>query len=89
MHDATILLSDADATRARFERVAGLVDGFETPFGLELLATVHWLLRDEPRMDDAALAKAVYAWSERKRQFTREQLRIARQRLELLGWLAN
>ena len=26
-----------------FERVAELVQGFETPFGLELLSTVHWV----------------------------------------------
>ncbi len=32
-------------TRARFDRVADLVAGFETPFGLELLATVHWVVR--------------------------------------------
>jgi len=28
-------------TQARFERVARLIHGFETPYGMELLATVH------------------------------------------------
>jgi hypothetical protein len=37
-----MLANDAD-TRARFARVARLIEGFETPFGMELLATVHWV----------------------------------------------
>ena len=28
-------------TQARFDRVVKLIHGFETPFGMELLATVH------------------------------------------------
>jgi hypothetical protein len=38
----TFLVSDG-ATRIRFERVGKLIEGFETPCGLELLATVHWV----------------------------------------------
>jgi O-acetyl-ADP-ribose deacetylase (regulator of RNase III) len=34
------------STRARFDKVADLVAGFETPFGLELLATVHWVVQE-------------------------------------------
>ena len=30
-------------TKQRFEAVADLISGFETPFGMELLATVHWV----------------------------------------------
>ena len=40
---ARAFLADKARTRGRFERVAELVDGFESPFGLELLATVHWV----------------------------------------------
>ena len=49
--DAEVVLNrpspDALATRQRFERVAELVDGFESSFGLELLSTVHWVLEHE------------------------------------------
>jgi hypothetical protein len=50
----------------RFEWVAGLVKGFETPFGLELLSTVHWTAtRTEARIEKDVVA-ATYAWGERK-----------------------
>ena len=41
--DASAFLQEHPDTRARFERVADLVQGFETSFGLELLSTVHWV----------------------------------------------
>ena len=34
-------------TRERFDRVSDLISGFETPFGMELLSTVHWVARQE------------------------------------------
>jgi hypothetical protein len=34
-------------TRERFDRVSELVEGFESPFGMELLATVHWLFQHD------------------------------------------
>ena len=39
--DANAFLEANALTRERFDRVGRLVEGFETPFGLELLATVH------------------------------------------------
>ena len=41
--DAREFLSSEQATQARFDRVAGLVEGFESPYGLELLSTMHWI----------------------------------------------
>lgn len=52
----------------RIERVGRLIEGFETPFGMELLATVHWVMdQDElARIDvDTAIA-AVRRWNSRK-----------------------
>ncbi len=34
-------------THARFDRVVQLIDGFETTFGREMLATVHWVASQE------------------------------------------
>lgn len=39
--EAEAFLAAHPATSDRFDRVARLVEGFETPFGLELLATAH------------------------------------------------
>src|SRR5207244_2108142 len=45
--DANRFLSDNRETLRRFERVTDLVQGFETPIGLELLSTVHWVVTRE------------------------------------------
>jgi hypothetical protein len=34
-----------------FERTLGLIEGFESPYGLELLATIHWLESREPEFN--------------------------------------
>ena len=86
--DGTQFLSEHPATARHFERVSDLVQGFETPFGLELLSTVHWVAtREGARTADAAREWA-YAWSERKRQFLPDQIQLAWDVLGAKGWLA-
>lgn len=43
----TYLKSEAKAYTQALESSAALIDGFESPFGMELLATVDWLLARE------------------------------------------
>lgn len=86
--DARAVLESAYETRQRIHRVRCLVEGFETGYGLELLATVHWVLgREQPR-DFDHLTRLVGAWDARKRRFTERQLRIAAERLREAGWVA-
>lgn len=87
VRDAEAFLADERETLARFDRVAALVDGFETPFGLELLATVHWVATREGAGDVADAAAKVYAWNERKRRFSERQIGIAFDALRSKGWL--
>jgi hypothetical protein len=76
-------------SRTRCEKVVHLVDGFESPFGLQLLATVHWIVtRDHPVAEEDLIAR-VYAWAERKRQFSAQQIRLARRELAARGWMAS
>jgi O-acetyl-ADP-ribose deacetylase (regulator of RNase III) len=87
--DAARFLVEHQETQRRFDRVTRLVEGFETPFGLELLATVHWVVtREEARTDEETVA-AVHRWSEWKRRFTVEQVSIARGVLSRQGWLGT
>ncbi len=66
----------------RLQKVQALIEGFETPFGMELLATADWLLKDDPALTDEALTTAVHAWSERKRRLMQpSQLATAARRL--------
>jgi hypothetical protein len=76
-------------TRSRFGRVVDLMEGFETPFGMELLSTVHWVAKREgASTPDEAVAKT-YAWNDRKRMFKEGHIRIAWGVLERKGWLST
>lgn len=58
------------ATRTRTDRVAQLVYGWETPYSLELLATVHWALARGvgSKGDRSDLYSYVAGWTPRKAQ---------------------
>ncbi|MDB5538772.1 MAG: Appr-p processing domain protein [Devosia sp.] len=77
--------SDQDAV-ARFDRVADLVGGFETPYGLELLATVHWVTTQEGADSAKAVIEQVHSWNDRKRKFTPRQIELAYLTLRSKGW---
>ena len=85
--DASAFLASHDDARDRLHRVRDLVEGFESSYGLELLATVHWVAERERPGDFAQLTRKVRDWNRRKRQFTQRQLRIAVDRLSAGGWI--
>ncbi|MFY9271178.1 MAG: hypothetical protein WAO55_15650 [Candidatus Manganitrophaceae bacterium] len=87
MKDAEAFLADDAATRARLNRVADLVEGFETPFGLELLSTVHWVVTRDGAVHVDQAIECTYAWNERKAQFSRRQISLAFDVLEKKRWL--
>jgi len=75
-------------TEVRINRIVDLIDGFETPYGLELLATVHWVVSEEGATNFDEVLEKVQAWSHRKRDvMLPSHLRIAYDRLSELGWL--
>lgn len=74
-------------TAAHFEKVADLVNGFESPDGLELLSTVHWVMRHDKSLRTDDLVERTYAWCERKRKFTPRQIHIAADVLAKKGWV--
>ena len=85
--DALVTLKDDEETRSKFDRVADLVQGFESPFGLELLATVHWVATRDSADDLNSVITRTYAWNERKRKFSEEQIELAFNVLTNKGWL--
>jgi O-acetyl-ADP-ribose deacetylase (regulator of RNase III) len=80
-------LRDHPGTQERFDRVSKLIAGFETPFGMELLATVHWVARHEGAASVDEAVERSYAWGERKRMFTVEQIHSAWKALAEHDWL--
>lgn len=87
IQEASAFLDQHADSRQRFERVTRLVEDSESPYGLELLSTVHWVMTQEGirQLDD--VAARIHAWNPRKRQFTLRQIAIAADRLASHGWV--
>lgn len=77
------VLADHADDADRIDQLLDLVDGFETPYSLELLATVHFASGHDPKSGDpAVLAERVASWSLRKaRMFTPKHVAVATHRL--------
>jgi O-acetyl-ADP-ribose deacetylase (regulator of RNase III) len=71
-------------------RVEQLIDGFQSPYGMELLATVYWVANNEPfARNPSEAVTAVHQWNERKRQLMQpEHVEIAWNRLMNEGWIS-
>ncbi|MDE2932955.1 MAG: macro domain-containing protein [Chloroflexota bacterium] len=85
--DAEAFLEGFPEMKHRLERVADLVEGFETSFGMELLATVHWVVTEHPTATDDEVIAYTHSWGPRKRQFSERHIRIALRVLGSKGWL--
>jgi O-acetyl-ADP-ribose deacetylase (regulator of RNase III) len=87
---ANTILESNPRTAARLAKVTALIEGFETPYGLELLTTVHYLAKEAPAdlsTPEAAIRK-LHSWSVRKRnRFTPEHVRVAWHHLANQNWL--
>jgi len=77
---------------ARLLKVAELIEGFETPYGMELLSSVHWVASHDSnpaRTPDDAICQ-IHGWNERKhRMFRPDHIRIAWERLVERDWLSR
>lgn len=89
VEDASKFLQQHPETLSRFEKVSNLVDGFESPFGLELISTVYWIMKNESVNSVDDVVKHTYNWSEHKRQFTTRQIGIATTVVSQKGWVKS
>ena len=94
--EATEFLRGKEESNKRLAAVGQLIEGFETPYGMELLATVHWVaLHGGPSHRPPATAPAeavaeVHKWNPRKKQiFKSEHIHIAWEQLADLGWIGQ
>lgn len=91
VEEADEFLADREASVKRLDHVAELISGFETPYGMELLSSVHWVARHSPNVarNGCDAVRLIHDWNERKRRmFRAEHIGIAWQRLEQAGWLS-
>ena len=78
-----------NALSERVERVGKLIDGFQSPYGMELLATVHWVATQNPPARNVEEAvRLTHAWNPRKRQLMQPaHVAAAWKRLQDEDWL--
>ncbi len=93
VQEAEQFLTAETDTLTRFARVANLIDGYETPYGLELLSTVHWVTTrevPEAKTDPEQAIAGVHGWNDHKRKtFTPERIAAAWDRLNNEEWFAQ
>ncbi|MCH8824770.1 MAG: macro domain-containing protein [Planctomycetes bacterium] len=82
-------LSNHPQVYKRFDRVVRLIEGFETPFGMEVLSTVHWVAKHEGATTLKQVIAKTYKWSNRKRMFKQQHIRVALDTLSREGWLPS
>lgn len=88
LQEASDYFSEHAVDSRRLARVAKLVVGFETPFGMELLASVQWVAGEGARTVEEATHR-MYDWNDRKRRFTKEHIAYAWERLVSHGWVVG
>ncbi|MFC0337565.1 O-acetyl-ADP-ribose deacetylase (regulator of RNase III), contains Macro domain [Kushneria avicenniae] len=78
------LKTEAKAYLPALEKTAELIDGFESPFGMELLATVDWLLfRSNVAPDMESIMESVHHWPGGKGSAQRKLKLFDRPKVEL------
>ncbi|WP_449246665.1 type II toxin-antitoxin system antitoxin DNA ADP-ribosyl glycohydrolase DarG [Desulfarculus baarsii] len=85
--DASAFLRGSSDTRRRLDDVSDLIDGFESPFGLELLATSHWIVEHEEASTLDVVVEKFHTWNDHKQIFSSRQIRLAVDVLANKGWI--
>ena len=87
--EAYAVLARDDDTMKRVDRVAALLEGYEDPYGLELLSTLHWVMvkNEKARKSPADAIREVHGWSARKQRLMKSaHLEKAWERLAVQEW---
>ncbi len=88
--EATGFLDGQEESLERLERVSNIIMGFETPYGMELLSTVHWVIKENLEISRSSedVIKAVHDWNEHKRTtFKENHIKTTLKHLENLGMI--
>ncbi|MBN2290021.1 MAG: macro domain-containing protein [Candidatus Glassbacteria bacterium] len=88
--EADMFLRNEQEAKLRLEKVNQVIDGFETPYGMELLSSVHWVAvhKNPPVKEPEIAIERIQNWNDRKRKmFKPDHIKIAWKRLQEEGWL--
>ena len=89
LEDARQFLESSNETiNSRIQRVAELIEGYQSPYGVELLSTVHWVNKNEGASNPNEALRAIHEWTDRKKVLmTPLHVEAAWKRLEQTGWI--
>ncbi|MRX56731.1 Appr-1-p processing protein [Bacillus idriensis] len=79
VEEANSFLSEDPVGQETLKKVSELIRGFETPYGMELLSTVHWLIKEDKDLINSpeTVVKKVQSWNSRKKRLFRNDHIIA------------
>lgn len=86
---ADLVLASEKELLSHLAKVADLIRGWEFPYGMELLATTHWIMAHSPEAVDSAsqCQREFFAWNDRKRNlFEPDHVVKAWNHLRGQGW---
>jgi O-acetyl-ADP-ribose deacetylase (regulator of RNase III) len=67
----------------KVQKLSLLIEGYESPFGMELLSSVHYLVEHENLTGIDQIIDAVKSWNDHKNnQFSDDAIKVAHQRLQ-------
>ena len=68
--------------KERLDRILELIEGFESPYGLELLATVDFIRTKSPSLTVSEIQEQIHSWTSRKRELMKpHHIQVAFDRL--------
>ncbi len=77
-----------EALANRIGRVRDLIEGYQSPYGLELLASVHWVRTREGAATTEEALSRIQAWNDRKKALMAPaHVKAAWRRLDEGGWV--
>jgi O-acetyl-ADP-ribose deacetylase (regulator of RNase III) len=91
LEEAQDFLKDNPEAEQHLKRVKALIEGFETPYGMELLSTIHWVVTHEPDNSRSLekISERVASWNHRKKQLMKpKHIHKAYARIEQQGWVS-
>jgi len=74
--------------KLRLKQVEQLINGYESPFGLELLSTVDWIIKEnrDTALEPLLIKEKIKKWSERKdSSFSLDHIKSSVNKLEKFG----
>ena len=89
IEEANTFIADDEDAKSNLEKVELLIDGYETPLSMEVLATVHWVLKHEnyEPNDFDGIKSFISKWNDHKAAWRDTYLHKAINRLQSYSWV--